>query len=273
MNNTFTCKTCQEEKCASHFPLKTSMDKKYPRHICLECRKDKARQALKDWKKKHPHYIRDKNREYRKENPQKIREKERIRSAKRRQNPKNQEYMKEYRLKNKEKYKSLKKKWKEKNKDKFISWSRANYRKKMENSPEKFIIERIRRGINTAKKQKYHSNTALFYTGCQSVEQLLFELSSRTDNPNWIQDGYEIDHIWQINWFSDYVRDNAENVDKIDEVMVLINHYSNLRPLSKQQNNSRPKNDFSPLRVEDFEKFKPFLNQGVLEKIEKHFNR
>ena len=87
--------------------------------------------------------------------------------------------------------------------------------------------------------------------GVQSCEEFISLMSSKTQNPNWIKDGYHLDHIWQFNWFVDFLKEHRDNTEIFQKALSVIHCHKNLRPLSPSDNIARLGNDFSPLAASD----------------------
>jgi hypothetical protein len=124
------------------------------------------------------------------------------------------------------------------------------------------IVKRIVRGkINTFS-----------LVGVESVHDFISKMNAKTDNKNWINENYHIDHIWQLHWFSDFLVFNFSNKLSLLEVAKIINHHSNLRPLTRQENRLRKLDDFTPLKKDDFYLFQPYLNKNISKRIMDYFN-
>jgi hypothetical protein len=167
----------------------------------------------------------------------------------------------------------------QKNKNKIIKQSKINYNKnrnlynkkrnlrikfRLENEPEFKLIKNIRRMINrviTTKNQK-----SIYYLGVESAEEFIDLMNEKTSNKDWIKNGYHIDHIWQVHWFSEALKENTE------ETCLILNHHSNLRPIPAEENFIRSKQDFDILKYEDFEKYKNYLNINILQEIKLYKN-
>lgn len=238
----FFCKTCgQSNKVVSFRPQ---------RKICRKCN---AR----------ANYTKIRN------NPEKLnRMKETLRKSAKKNYHKRVEYKKEWSIKNKESILIKKKIWLEKKIKDDPLYLKRNKRKP--NEATKFT-NRIRASfLRLIKNRK--SFTALTFSGCSSIEDFIFRLTQKTDNPNWIRDKYEIDHIWQVHWFSDFCLKNLQDEDKIKEVCMLIHHIDNLRPLKRELNIGRSHSDFSILDKNDLPKYEAYLNEDKLISIKKFFN-
>lgn len=147
---------------------------------------------------------------------------------------------------------------------KYKLWRKLWKKNKRSTNPIWKLKENLRSSLSRIKTGEKNKKT-LTYIGVDSIEQFIFLMSEKTNNKNWLQDDYHIDHIWQLQWFDDYMKKNPEFI------LSLVNHHSNLRPLEAKYNISRDKYDFSPLKKEDFEKFKPFLDIEISEKIQFFF--
>jgi hypothetical protein len=200
---------------------------------CVECCKIKR----KEWLAKNPNYAK----EYKARDPEKWRKY-------------STEHNKKFRQENREYYNERDRKW------------RREWQKKYRaNSPTYKIRHRLRESFRRFKNGKGGKKT-FDVLGVESLEHFITLMSSKTNNPNWLTDGYHLDHIWQTQWFSQAAIQNPEIV------FALINHHSNLRPLPAQENISRSHTDFSPLQKEDFPKFAPYLNPDIRQKLEEFFN-
>jgi len=120
-------------------------------------------------------------------------------------------------------------------------------------------------------KRKF-STKAVFYTGCLSFEEFIVKMSAKTNNPNWISDGYHIDHIWQVHWFKDFF-DKTDSQAELEELFKTVNNIRNLRPLPSSENLSRPNKDFSPLKEEDLIIYEPYLNIDILREVREFFKK
>ena len=199
---------------------------------CITCGKI----ANKKWKSDNPSY----NKEYKDRDPEKWKKY----SA---------EHNKKFREENREYYNERDRKWRK-------EWAKK-YRA---NSPIYKIRHRLTESFRRFKNGKGGKKT-FNVLGVESLEHFISLMSSKTDNTNWLTDGYHLDHIWQTQWFSQAAIQDPETV------FALINHHSNLRPLPAQENISRSHADFSPLQKEDFPKFAPYLNQDIKQKLEELF--
>jgi hypothetical protein len=117
--------------------------------------------------------------------------------------------------------------------------------------------------IRTIKGRKCKS---VYYVGVNTPEEFLNIMNSKCNNPNWISDKYQIDHIWQVHWFTDALEKDPENVSKI------IHNHKNLRPIPASENINRDKYDYTSLCIEDFEIYKPYINKNILIQISDHFS-
>lgn len=209
------------------------------------------------------------------ENPEKYREKGRMRYAKNKEQFRKAKY--KWKLENeekarlsKEKYRLSKKgkevekeyaqKYRKKNIDKIRAYQREDRKKKFSSNPELFILDRIRHSVQRITDGRKESRS-LEYVGCSSVEEFLSKLSDKTDNKQWITDGYQVDHILQVHWFKDYIRGNPSDVESTSKV---ISHHSNLRPVSAEINAKRSYLDVSPITPESFLLVKYFLSEKII---------
>lgn len=240
-----TCSQCSEIKDINNFL--------YQRTICKDCGKLERRE----------YYLKLR------ENPEKVakqREINRIKSAKNYENRKS--YTKEWVANNKEKVAESKRIWSKKKRELDPNY----FTSKPKYPPSEFtkmgirIRQSFRRLLN-----KVSSSTAFYYTGCSSMEDFIFGLSLKTENKNWIQDGYHIDHIWQVHWFSKFFDENCSNEDIVDELNKIIHNLKNLRPLPASENLGRDDLDFSPLEESDFSIYKPYLNENIKNKLINYF--
>lgn len=199
---------------------------------CKPCSKEDA----KNWKNKNQNY----GKEYRERNPDKWRDY-------------STKYNKKFRQENRDYYNERDRKW------------RREWSKKHRQTPTWKVRHRLRESFRRFKNGKGGRKT-FDILGVESLEHFIVLMSSKTSNPNWLTDGYHLDHIWQVQWFSDAALRDPETV------FALINHHSNLRPLPQEENISRSYSDFSPLVKGDFPKFAPYLNESVRLKLEEYFS-
>lgn len=169
---------------------------------------------------------------------------------------KNPDYFQKYRKENHAKRCEYNKKWIQDNRERYLL-RRKTYREGFakENPLLYKMMARITSSFTRILKVK-KSQTCLFYTGCSSVEDFIKNLSEKTDNPNWIQDGWQIDHIWQLNWFKEVLK-------RDENAYIVVSNHVNLRPLSAKDNLFRSPLDFSPIKKEDFAKYEPYLNEEI----------
>lgn len=197
----------------------------------------------------------------------------------------NREFLKE---KNKNYYNKIKKDddflnkrkaYYKKNKNKIIRTSKINYEKKrdlynqkrnirikyrIKKEPEFKLIKNIRRMINRIIENK--NQKSIHYLGVNSPKEFIDLMNQKTINKNWIKDKYHIDHIWQVHWFSESLKQNPEKICSI------INHHSNLRPIPALENLARDKKDFDILQYDDFIKYKNYLNSDIVKEIKLYKN-
>lgn len=179
---------------------------------------------------------------------------------------KNSEASKKYYHANKEKCREKNKKFHGKNPESKRIYDRKWRAKKVREDPSFRLRDRIRRSIRRLLEKK--QSRSLEYVGCQTTNEFYLILSGKTDNPNWIQDGYQIDHIWQTNWFSEFIERSTN--DEIEVLMHLLHHHENLRPLEEIKNNLRSYFDIRSINIELYPKFKPFLNERIIRMIDRY---
>jgi hypothetical protein len=233
------CSKCGQVKSIEHFDkCKLVKSGLYP--SCKVCRKE--------WRASHKETTKIKDKEYY----------DRIKDT--------EEYKQKwdiYYAKNKEKIKSRVRA--HYNDNRTIMNKRANERKskKYYNDESFNLLCKIRSMIpRTIKGRKCKS---IHYVGVETAKQFLDIMSTKTNNPNWINDKYQIDHIWQVHWFEDALRNDPEAVSRI------IHNHSNLRPIPANENINRDKFDYTCLSLRDLEKYKPYLNKNILQQIENYF--
>ena len=223
---------CGKAWCSTCQTVKNESDFWKGQRQCITCSKI----ANKKWKSDNPSY----NKEYKDRDPEKWKKY-------------STEHNRKFRQENREYYNERDRKWRK-------EWAKK-YRA---TSPTYKIRHRLRESFRRFKNGKGGKKT-FDVLGVESLEHFITLMSGKTNNPNWLTDGYHLDHIWQTQWFS-----QAANQDP-ESVFALINHHSNLRPLPAQENISRSHSDFCPLNQEDFAKYAPYLNEDVRLKLEQHF--
>lgn len=217
------------KRCATCKPLSEFFKNQVPCKICHK----KIAQA---YHASHPEY----RRSYRFKNLERVRKYD-------------TEWHREYRNNNREEYNKKDRIW------------RKEWGKEYRARPKTKFIHRIQVMLARMKGGK-HGKRSWDILGVSCYEEFLRVLTDKTQNKNWFSDGWTIDHIWQIQWFSE----KAILFPK--EVSWTLNHHRNLRPLSAMDNFKRGDKDFSPLKSSDFEIYKPFLNNDILKEIEAYFN-
>lgn len=229
------CSKCQEEKSKNCFG-KSRLTKSGLYSSCNDCRK-KYREENKS-------FLKGKDAEYynRVKNSEKFIAKER-----------------KYYQDNKEIIKNRSSERYSKNKKHCLELAKRRAKIRRATDPIFKLQLNIRRMILRVIERK--TQRSFSYLGVSSIEEFISLMDGKTDNQNWKQDGYHLDHIWQIHWFSDFLLKDKESAT------LLINHHSNLRPLPQKENLKRSKKDFEPLLFEDFLKYKDFLNPEILEEI------
>ncbi len=214
---------------------------------------------------------------YNKERP--LAEEQRKRSAKKvRESEKHKEYRKRWYAANPDKKyyltRDLKKKnisearYRAKNKDKIRAYHKARRIMMRENSPAKFLLDGLSQSVRHLSRGKKSVSAAKLCS--LSPEEFFSIINSKCDNPNWLNENYEIDHIWQVHWFRDFAC-KCSSGEEVEDLLKLVNRHENLRPLPFLENNRRSFLDFCPLLEEDLPKYEPFLNKNILEKIKYFF--
>lgn len=150
-----------------------------------------------------------------------------------------------------------------KNKRKVLDYQSKRKKEKMKTDPVFKLTCKIRRMIRRTLERK--NSRSIHYLGVGSYEEFFELMSKKSDNKNWLEDGYHLDHIWQIHWFSDAMEENPEKIAQI------IHNHKNLRPLSASKNLTRLKTDLTPLSIEDYPIYKDILNENIKNEIENHF--
>lgn len=252
------CTDCQEEKEDSSFSFKDGRIMRCGR--CYQCDRKHINKIKKKSREKHITKAKKSRNEYR------LRNKDKINRNKKEWRDKNlekqKEKEKEWARKNAKKRNSYVKKWINKspeNKQRRKDIALKYYRKIKEECGELYLLTRMRkifRRICNGQKSK----KSFEYIGVSSIEDFMLKMSQKTDNPNWLQDGYEIDHIWQINWVSDYCNLNRVNRETLYGI---VHSHRNVRPLKECENRERSQYDFSPLLKEDYPIYEQFLDERI----------
>ncbi len=255
------CKFCQEEKNEAEFfhgGIKGGKIKPRPR--CVSCHKKCVNAAARKKWSENPE-ARASKRKYIEKN----KERDRAWQKKYRENninkKKARQYSQVWRKKNKSKCAAYNMKYRHKSPENMKRHTRAviaSQKRSMEKYPEKAVLKRMRHHFKRIIKG-VKSSRSFAYIGISSFHEFISRLSSKTENPHWIRDGYQIDHIWQLNWFDEMI----EIKNWAETISFVVHHHSNLRPLAKPINLIRSFYDFSPLKQEDFQKFEPYLNESV----------
>lgn len=240
------CKTCQQQKLKTFFRI-------YGGRISSDCRECANEKKRNQWKLDKESETGQSSRFlWAKNNPDKAREAAR-----------------KYYHKNKEKCRGSTQKWKDKNPDAKRIYDRKWRKNKVEKDPSFLLRDRIRHSIRRLLEKK--QSRSLEYVGCETTNEFYLILSSKTTNPNWVQDGYQIDHIWQTNWFSDFIEKSSSG--EIEVLMHILHHHENLRPLKEMDNNLRSYFDIRSINIELYPKFKPFLNENIIKMIDNYSSR
>jgi len=215
-------------KCSTVKPL-DSFHKN--QHTCIECSKI----SKKNWYNKNKSY----GKKYKNKNKEKWREYDRI-------------WHLRYRNENREKYNEQDRKWRSKWYKTYRQKTHVKFRHRLG-----MMVLRIKNGKAGRK--------TMSILGVKNQNEFLSLMNLKSSNKDWIKDGWELDHIWQVQWFSELSKVFPE------EICSLLNHHSNLRPISKIENYKRNTLDFSPLKERDFAKYKKYLNKDILQKISDYF--
>lgn len=126
------------------------------------------------------------------------------------------------------------------------------------------VMQMLRNAISRIKNGRANRRTLNIF-GIKDLNDFICYMGKLCNNENWFIEDYQIDHIWQVNWF-DYDNNDPSIMCSI------LNNITNLRPLKTQDNLERSKIDFSPLKQEDFPKYEPYLKPEIREKIRDYFN-
>jgi hypothetical protein len=177
----------------------------------------------------------------------------------------NPSHLPSWRKANYDKRTEYNKNWKLNNRDKYLKRRSLWKKKKRMSDPAWYLMEKIRSAISRLKKNELNKKT-LSYIGVDTIEDFIKEMGEKTENKNWLIENYHIDHIWQLNWFSEALKNPS------DELLMTINNKANLRPLPAKENCCRPPFDFQPLNINDFERYSPYLNKDIRDKIQNFFN-
>jgi hypothetical protein len=142
-------------------------------------------------------------------------------------NLENSDKIKEY-IKNKD-TSEIQKRFYNKNKQKFFEYKKQ----KRKNDPIFKLIENTRKRIYSCLKKNKKTNRSIEYLGCPIEKYKQYLESLFTPEMNWGNYGkyWEIDHIVPL--FSFNFENNEEKYKAF--------HYYNTRPLSKIENQKRPK--------------------------------
>lgn len=152
-----------------------------------------------------------------------------------------------------------------KNKSKVLKRQNDWVKHKKEINPSFRLTQKIRRIIRRTLERK--NSRSIEYVGVSNVDEFINLLTNKCENKNWLNDGYHLDHIWQVHWFEEALKENPELISKI------IHNHKNLRPIPKIENFNRPKDDFSCLDINDLPIYEPYLNMNILNKINRYFNK
>ncbi len=254
------CYGCNREKCLSEF-------RKTKAGLCKLCRetlgpREKKAATAKSWRLYNPekHNLGVERRKRKAsdhmkkrylENTELFRQKSRNNYRKHRE--KRILSSKIFRQKNPEKYKNYPSVKRKNEKDKFQRKFVKKYKVKTQ----------LRNAVNRVILGRSGRRT-LQIVGVATLEEFIEKMNFACDNPNWSEDGWHLDHIWQLHWFDM----ESHDLGKLCEV---INHWSNLRPFSKDSNLTRKRYDFTPLKEEDILKYEFLLKPSVVKMIKEYF--
>ncbi len=234
------CSKCEVEKDVSNFgKCKNVKSGLYP--SCNECRSN--------YRKNNTELLKVKNKEY-------------YESVK--DTDKYQNTQQEYYLKNRTKKIQYATDYYTLNKETVIKRQNDWVKRKCQLDPSFRLTHKLRRTIRRTLQNK--TSRSINYFGVTDSSELLKILTDKCDNKNWQNDGYHVDHIWQIHWFEESLKTDPEKVSKI------IHNHKNLRPIPSSENLNRLKLDFSPLLEEDLIIYQDFLNPDILDKIKSSFS-
>jgi len=268
------CKTCGKEKNIEEFPIERKRGRENRRPRCRECFLARKRELGRAERVRRGDEMRAKEAKYRENNREKLRENS---NKWRAENP--EKYLQQCResyYRNREKRNRATRNWEKNNPEKVKALRKRCMERKMALHPEKAIVERVKKSIrNVIKKQRNtqrKDHSTIVYAGCSSPIDFCVKMNQKTDNPNWVSDGYQIDHMMQINWFREFI---DANLDKVEEICMIFSHHSNLRPLSREENMRRSLYDFFGCE-ELIEKNREYINKNILSKFDfyiknKHF--
>jgi hypothetical protein len=196
-------------------------DRKIIQQRYREKNKELLKQKNKEYKEKNKELLKQKNKEYKEKN-------------KERDKTKKSEYDKKYREQNKDKIAKTKKKNYEENKEKRREYFREYKKKRKENDKLYFLKEKYRNILYKAIKYKTSKNgSSESILGC-TYEEFKIYLESKFEpwmnwnnyglyngTPNY---GWDIDHIIPL------------TKAMTEEMLLKLNHFSNLQPLCSHIN-------------------------------------
>lgn len=266
MDELKTCKTCGKEKNIEEFPIERNKGIARRRPRCRECFLIRKRELGKAERVRRGDEMRAYEAEYRKNNQERLKK---IYNKWREKNPgKHLEHGRKSRHKHRKKRNEASRTWEKNNPEKYKAIRKRCVEKRKRLYPENAIVERVKKSIRAViKKQRdtqRKDHSTIVYTGCSSPIDFCVKMNQKTNNPNWVGDGYQIDHIMQINWFREFI---DANLDKVEEICMIFSHHSNLRPLSREENLHRSLYDFFGCE-ELIEKNREYLNKSILVKFD-----
>jgi hypothetical protein len=256
------CTKCQQEKEESEFRIRDGK-LTYP---CKQCNNNTRRKGAQCPEKKKQ--LNAANKQWRdgRTNDQIAKRSQKVREYREKNKARIRELRKNYHQKKKDENPNHWREYAKKYRGKYYNSESSRrhasnyYHNIVKNDPALLIHKKIRSMIYNLSKGKKISRS-LEYAGVSSAEEFIKLLSEKTDDKLWfMKEGYHIDHIWQVDWFSGILKNSDSPY--FQEVLMLVNHHSNLRPLKALDNVSRSMYDFYSLT--EFEKFKPFLDKRII---------
>lgn len=250
------CRACQETKEITDFPL----DNGSRTLDCRICRNKRNAEIANRKRKENPEFYRQKEREFYSKNRDKMRKKK---LEWQKNNPEKTALIRkktESKECNKERRRKTAGLYREKNRDNYRRYMREYRKRQIQINPYFELTDRIRHAIRRILEKK--NSRSLSYTGCDSVREFYEKLSEKTENKNWLMDGYSLDHIFQVNWFSKFLN-SPEGGNDIEGFMKILHHHSNLRPIEKMLNSKRSNIDIISVDSSLIDKFWEFLDERI----------
>lgn len=141
-----------------------------------------------------------------------------------------------YKEKNREKILKYSNEWNKNNSDKIHNWNKEQYQNSSEYRIKSILYVRLNQALKAQDSPKFHHTLDLI--GCTPEFLVNYLEEKMSDDMKLNRDLVDIDHIIPINTF------DLNNVEEQKKCF----HYTNLRPIFRKDNQSRPKDgsDFSP---------------------------